>query len=79
MVEPERIARAVVASCDSRKAEIPVPSWLGNYDKIIALTPPSLVTAARRMLDVDRLLTSLDAKARHDYEHRIDAQGPARK
>lgn len=73
--EPEDVARAVVASCGRRVAEIPVPRWLSGYEPIAALTPRPLMGLLRRVLASDRVLTSLDEEARGAYDAGVARQG----
>ena len=73
--EPEDVARAVVASCRTRAAEIPVPRWLAGYEPLAALTPRPLMGVLRRMLASDRVLTSLDEDARAAYDAGVAGQG----
>jgi len=71
VVSSGRIARAVVRSCSTRRAEVFVPWWLAGYKALVALAPPPLVAWARRRLDHDRVLTGLDREGRSAYERRI--------
>jgi hypothetical protein len=73
-VEPEAIAEAVVKSCETRKAEIPVPGFIGIWDLIEAIAPEPVVSFGRRLLGERRALTSVDPVVRRDYESRIASQ-----
>lgn len=73
-VEPETIAQAVVRSCHTRRAEIPVPGYLAGWDLINAVTPESLMRLVRRILRGDRALTAVDTVGRAAYEQRIADQ-----
>ncbi len=79
-VDPSAVARAVVRSCRTRRAEIPVPSWLAGYDLLAALTPEPVMRLARRALGDTRALTELDPAERAAYQSRLTAQAtrPAR-
>ena len=70
-VDPERIAGAVVASCRSRSAVIPVPGWMRAYEPVAALAPYSVLSAIRGRLTRGRTLTGLDATARAGYDARL--------
>ncbi|MGH3712967.1 MAG: SDR family oxidoreductase [Micromonosporaceae bacterium] len=78
-VDPEAVARAVVRSCRTRRAEIPVPGYLAGWDLIAAVTPEPLLRLGRRLVGDDRGLTQLDPAARAPYEDRVAAQAAARK
>lgn len=73
-VEPAAVAQAVVRSCRTRRAEIPVPGYLAAWDLLAAVTPEPLMRLARRLLGDDRALTQLDPAARAPYESRITTQ-----
>ncbi|CRK56059.1 FIG01001258: hypothetical protein [Alloactinosynnema sp. L-07] len=73
-VDPERVAAAVVDSCRTRKAEIPVPGFLAGWDVLDAITPEPIMRTGRRLLGDRRALTSIDHDARAAYVKRIDAQ-----
>jgi NAD(P)-dependent dehydrogenase (short-subunit alcohol dehydrogenase family) len=78
LVEPDDVARAIVTSCATRAAEVPVPGWMAGYDALVALAPRALVDAVRRALGADRVLTSLDHPARAEYHARVAAQAVGR-
>ncbi len=74
-VEPEDVAAAVVASCTHRKAELPVPRYIGGWDLLAAVVPERVMTFGRRVLmDDRRALTSIDAEGRKDYTARVERQ-----
>ena len=77
-VEPEHVARAIVASVRSRRAEITVPGYLRLFDLVNALVPEPLFRLARRILDDARALTALDHEARREYEQRVADQAAIR-
>ncbi|MEO9138478.1 MAG: SDR family oxidoreductase [Jatrophihabitans sp.] len=77
-VDPEDVARAIVRSVRSRRAEITVPGYLGLFDLVNALVPEPLFRLARRVLDDTRVLTSLDHNARSTYEQRVADQAAVR-
>ena len=78
VVDPEDVARAVVGSVRSRRAEIPVPGYLGLFDLVNALVPEPLFRLAGRLMDNARALTGVDHDARHDYEQRVADQAAVR-
>ena len=73
-VDPEDVARAIVGTLRTRRAETPVPRFLGAWDVLAAVTPEPVMTFARRVIGDDRALTSLDAAARADYSARVARQ-----
>ena len=77
-VDPEDVARAIVGSVRSRRAEITVPGYLGIFDLVDALVPEPLFRLVRRMLDDARALTGIDHDARHEYEQRVADQAAVR-
>jgi short-subunit dehydrogenase len=77
-VEPEDVARAILASVRSRRAEITVPGYLRLFDVVNALVPEPLFRLGRRLLDDARALTSLDHDARREYEQRVADQAAIR-
>lgn len=77
-VEPEDVARAIVRSVRTRRAEITVPGYLRLFDVVDALLPDPIVRLARRLLDDARALTSVDHDARREYEQRVADQATVR-
>jgi NADP-dependent 3-hydroxy acid dehydrogenase YdfG len=77
-VDPEHVARVIVGSVRSRRAEIPVPGYLRLFDLVDALVPDAVLRLARRMLDDRRALTGIDADARREYEQRVADQATIR-
>ncbi len=71
VVSPRTIARAIVASCASRKDIITVPDYLKWNDLAVALMPRSWMQALRKKIKADRMMTSLDSNARAAYEGRM--------
>ena len=65
------IAEAIVESCKSRPAIVAVPGWMRSYEAVAALAPDKFLGAIRGRLTRDRVLRSLDTKARADYDERI--------
>lgn len=76
-LDPEDIAAAVVASCATRRAEIPVPGYLAGWDMVGALVPEPVLNLGRRLIDGNRALTSIDAVGRAAYERRVAGQAAA--
>jgi NAD(P)-dependent dehydrogenase (short-subunit alcohol dehydrogenase family) len=75
-VDAEDVAVAIVGSCASRAAEIPVPGWMRLYEPAVALAPGPVVRGVRRLLGHDRVLTKLDPEQRAAYEERVRDQAP---
>jgi NAD(P)-dependent dehydrogenase (short-subunit alcohol dehydrogenase family) len=73
-VEPEQIADAVVASCRTRRAEIPVPGWLTGWDLLDAVTPEPVMRLGRRLIGDDRGLHRVDPAGRADYDAALGKQ-----
>jgi NADP-dependent 3-hydroxy acid dehydrogenase YdfG len=77
-VGPEQVARAIVGSVRTRRAEIPVPGYLRLFDLIDVLVPDPLLRLGRRLLDDRRALTGVDPAARRAYEQRVADQAAIR-
>ncbi|WP_020666741.1 SDR family oxidoreductase [Amycolatopsis nigrescens] len=77
-VDPEDIAAAVLRSCRTRRAEIPVPGYVGAWDLLAALTPEPLMNLGRRLIGDNRALTSIDPAGRADYTQRVAKQVESR-
>jgi hypothetical protein len=77
-VDPEHVARAIVGSVRTRRAEIPVPGYLRLFDMVEALVPEPLLRLGRRLIDDRRALTSIDPDARREYEQRVADQAAVR-
>ncbi|WP_370947584.1 SDR family oxidoreductase [Amycolatopsis sp. cg5] len=73
-VDPEDVADAVVASCRHRRAEIPVPRYVGGWDLLAAVTPEPVISLGRRLIGDDRALTAVDPEGRAAYERRVAGQ-----
>ena len=73
-VEPEQVAKAIADSCKGRPAEVYVPGWISAYEPATALVPGRVLGAVRRLIGHDRVLTSLDEKARADYDRRVKGE-----
>lgn len=67
-IEPDTVARAIVASCDTRAREIVVPELLGAYPLLEQLVPERWLDRAKRAIGADRVLTRSDAERRAAYE-----------
>jgi NAD(P)-dependent dehydrogenase (short-subunit alcohol dehydrogenase family) len=70
-VEPEDVARAIVASCRDAPAEVAVPGWIGLYEQVNTVLPGPLMRLARRAVRADRVLTARDDAVRSRYEREI--------
>ena len=77
-VEPGDVARAVVGSVASRRAEIPVPGYLSGWDVVSARVPESALRLGRRLVGGRRALTSIDNTTRDVYQRAIDDQARSR-
>ncbi|WP_158887787.1 SDR family oxidoreductase [Amycolatopsis anabasis] len=73
-VDPEDIAAAVVRSCRTRRAEIPVPGFLAGWDLLAAIVPEPVMSLGRNLIGDNRALTSVDPAGRADYERRVADQ-----
>lgn len=72
-VDPEDVAAAIVASCTSRAAEIPVPRYLSVLDLGLAAAPERVVGLARRVLGDQRALKGIDYSVRDEYLRRVES------
>jgi short-subunit dehydrogenase len=70
-VDPYEIADAVVKSCRTRPAIVAVPRWMRIYETAAAVLPDGLLAAVRGRVTRDRVLHTLDAASRADYEQRV--------
>jgi len=73
-VDPEDVARAIVGSVDSRRAEITVPRYLLGWDLLNAAVPEPLMRLGRKLIGDRRALTSVEHDVRDAYEQTIRAQ-----
>ena len=73
-VDPEDVARAIVGSVASRRAEITVPRYLAGWDLLNATVPESLMRLGRRLIGDRRALTSIDGAVRAAYDEAIGTQ-----
>jgi hypothetical protein len=78
-VEPEAVARAIVGSVASRRAQITVPRYLAGWDLLSAVTPPAVIGLARRAIRDRRALASVDHELRDGYQKTIAAQARGRR
>jgi short-subunit dehydrogenase len=78
-VEPEAVARAIVNSVASRRAEVTVPRFLAGWNLLNAATPDALMSLGRRVIRDRRALTSVEHDVRGDYEKAIEEQARARR
>lgn len=69
-VKPEAIARAVVGSVRSRRAEIAVPSYVGGLASVATVTPEPALNLFRRAIRDDRALRA-DSPERTAYRERL--------
>ena len=73
-VDASDVARAIVDTVRTRRAETAVPRFVGGWDLLDALTPERVMTLARRLIGDDRALTALDPAAREAYVRRVGVQ-----
>jgi short-subunit dehydrogenase len=73
-VEAEDVARAIVGSVDSRRAEITVPRYLAGWDLLNAAVPEPLMRLSRKLIGDRRALTSVEHDVRDAYEQTIRTQ-----
>jgi hypothetical protein len=73
-VEPEDVARAIVGSVGSRRAEIAVPRYLAGWDLLNTAVPEPLMRLGRKLIGDRRALTSVEHGVRDAYEQTIRAQ-----
>ena len=73
-VDAEDVARAIVGSVDSRRAEITVPRYLAGWDLLNAAVPERLMRLGRRVIGDRRALTSVEHDVRAAYEETIQSQ-----
>ena len=78
-VEPDVVARAIVGSVASRRAEITVPRYLAGWDVLNAVTPNVLMSLGRKAIRDRRALTSVEQDVRGAYEEAIEAQARGRR
>ncbi len=70
-VEPEEVARAIVESVATRRAEIAVPKILLGWDVLNALLPARVIDLARSLVGDRRALEEIDLEGRRAYAERI--------
>jgi short-subunit dehydrogenase len=73
-VDPEDVARAIVGSVDSRRAEITVPRYLAGWDLLSAAVPEPVMSLARKVIGDRRALTSVAHDVRSAYEEAVQSQ-----
>jgi hypothetical protein len=78
-VDAADVALAILDSCHSRRATIPVPGFLGVWDLLDAVVPERLMSFGRSLIGERRALTSIDHGARHAYASRVAAQAAAQR
>ncbi|MFI6775769.1 SDR family oxidoreductase [Nocardia sp. NPDC050412] len=70
-VDPEDVAAAILQTCETRKAEVAVPNYLGPIDIALAAAPERAVRLVRRLLDGNRALHPADSETRAKYEQQV--------
>ncbi len=73
-VEPDDVARAIVASCDSRAREVAVPRWMALYPMFRPFIPGPIEALARKLIGDDKALSAVDPAGRAAYVERIAKQ-----
>jgi NADP-dependent 3-hydroxy acid dehydrogenase YdfG len=73
-VDPEDVARAIIGSVGSRRAEITVPRYLAGWDLLNATVPEPLMRLGRKLIGDRRALTSIEHDVRAAYDEAIGAQ-----
>ena len=73
-VDPEDVARAIVGSVNTRRAEITVPRYLSGWDLLNAAVPAPLMRLGRKMIGDCRVLTSVQHDVRAAYDEAIQIQ-----
>jgi short-subunit dehydrogenase len=73
-VDPEDVARAIVGSVRTRRAEITVPRYLAGWDLLNTAVPDAVMRLGRRAIGDRRALTSVDHDVRAAYEETIQGQ-----
>lgn len=73
-VDAEDVARAIVGSVGSRRAEVTVPRYLAGWDLLNAAVPEPLMRLGRKLIGDRRALTSVEHDVRDAYEQTIRAQ-----
>jgi hypothetical protein len=77
-VEPQDIARAIVASCDGRPKEVAVPRWMALYPVLRPFIPDAVESLVRRVIGDDKAITGVDAAGRAAYAERLAQQAAER-
>jgi short-subunit dehydrogenase len=70
-VDPEDVAKAMVAAVDTDKFRVPVPGRLGAMLFAMSLMPPRMRRWADRITGTDRAFVTTDAESREHYHRRI--------
>lgn len=73
-VDPEDIAKAVVGTVKSRRAETTIPRYLAGWNRVSALVPEIVVDLARRAVNDRRGLDEIDEVGRKSYTDRVSKQ-----
>ena len=73
-VDAEDVARVIVGSVDSRRAEITVPRYLAAWDLVNAVVPEPVMGLARKVIGDRRALTSVEHDVRAAYEEAVQSQ-----
>jgi NADP-dependent 3-hydroxy acid dehydrogenase YdfG len=73
MLEPEKVAAAIVASVDNRREEIALPRWFGIWQMLPVVLPTRIVARLKKIFGADRLLDEqrIDRETRDKYDDRI--------
>jgi short-subunit dehydrogenase len=70
-VDPEDVAKAILSTVKTRRAETPVPRYLALWSRLGALIPERVVNLGRRLANDRRGLEEIDAVGRQAYDDRL--------
>lgn len=73
-VDPEDIAKAIVGTVRSRRAETTIPRHLAGWNRVSALVPEVVVDIASRVVNDRRGLDEIDDAGRKAYADRVPKQ-----
>jgi NADP-dependent 3-hydroxy acid dehydrogenase YdfG len=73
---PEEVAEAVIHALQHKLTEVTAPQYMRPLPTLFAMTPRWLEERVRKLIKDDRILTSLDRKARAAYEKRLATLSP---
>ncbi|MGK2878661.1 MAG: SDR family oxidoreductase [Solirubrobacterales bacterium] len=73
ILDPEKVAEAIVGSVENRREEIAVPRWMGVFPMFPVILPTRLIATVKKWIGADRLLdpSRIDKQTRDKYDERI--------